>query len=63
MVIGLAGVGWFLMRQSRVDRRQQAQTGEVVVSPRRAFPRVQIEARLVTKDSHGTITIPLQPGD
>jgi NADH-quinone oxidoreductase subunit L len=71
MVIGLAGVGWFLVRPhavTSIDDTKLKQTGEVVVSAAPGFGYSYNWAGpglTATSDFSATreITIPLQPGD
>jgi NADH-quinone oxidoreductase subunit L len=71
MVIGLAGVGWFLVRPhavTSIDDTKLKQTGEVVVSAAPGFGysyKWEGPGIVAAKDFSPTreITIPLQPGD
>ena len=71
MVIGLAGVGWFLVRPhavTSIDDSKLKQTGEVVVSAAPGFGytyKWEGPGVVAAKDFSAAreITIPLQPGD
>ena len=71
MVIGLAGIGWFLVRPhavTSIDDSKLKQSGEVVVSAAPGFGytyRWEGPGIAATKEFSPTreITIPLQPGD